>query len=66
MSDSTTIAVLMPVIVLQIALQVYALYDLSKNWRANNNGWVWVGVIVLGSLLGPLVYFIVGRKGVEA
>ncbi len=66
MSDSTTIAVLMPVIVLQIALQIYALYDLWKNWSANKSGWLWVGVIVLGSLLGPLVYFIVGRKGVEA
>ncbi len=65
MSTSTIILILLPIIVLQIALQVYALYDLWKNRSAHENVWIWVVVIVVLEMLGPLVYFILGRKGGE-
>jgi hypothetical protein len=66
MSTSTIIAIALPILVLQIALQIYALYDLWKNRSAHQNAWVWVLVIVLLELLGPLVYFLFGRKDSEA
>ena len=66
MSTSTMILVLLPLILLQIALQAYALYDIWKNRSANQSSWLWVIVILVMGLLGPLAYFILGRKGSEA
>ena len=66
MSTSTIILIVLPILVLQIALQVYALYDLWKSRNVRENTWVWVLVIILLELLGPLVYFLFGRKGSEA
>jgi hypothetical protein len=65
MSSSTIVLMVMPLIVLQIALQVYALYDLWKTQGPNQISWPWVGIIVIGGLLGPLAYFVFGRKGGE-
>ncbi len=48
---------------LQLVLQVLALRDLARQHRVTgNNKWVWVAIILLGGLLGPLVYFAAGRK----
>ena len=63
MSDSTMIAMIMPIIILQIGLQVYALYDIWKNQDVVPISWPWVGIIVIGGLLGPLAYFVFGRQG---
>ena len=66
MSGSTMVLIVLPLIVLQIALQVYALYDLWQTQHTTQINWPWVGVIVIGGLLGSLVYFVFGRKGGEA
>ena len=48
---------------LQLVLQVSALRDLARQRRVTgNNKWVWAAIILLGGLLGPLVYFAAGRK----
>jgi phosphate/sulfate permease len=64
MSSSTMILIVMPILVLQLALQIYALYDLWSTQRTTQINWLWVVVIVIGGLLGPLVYFVFGRRGV--
>ncbi len=47
----------------QLALQVYALIDLARRARvAGGNKWLWAVIIVLGQLLGSVVYLVVGRK----
>jgi hypothetical protein len=55
---------LIPLIVLQLMLAAYALWDLTRPDRRvrGANKVVWGAVIVLGQLLGPLVYFFVGRE----
>ena len=55
---------LAPLVALQLYLQVMALRDLARQPRVagNNNKWLWVAIIILGGLLGALVYFAVGRK----
>ena len=55
---------LIPLIVLQLALMAAALYDLTRPERRvkGGNKWVWAFVIVLGELIGPLVYFFLGRE----
>ena len=66
MSNSTLILVLMPLIVLQLGLQLYAVYDIWKRWEITPERWLWVIVVLVAGLLGPLAYFVLGRKGGEA
>jgi hypothetical protein len=55
---------LIPLIVLQLALMATGLYDLTRPERQvkGGNKLIWGAVIVLGQLLGPLVYFLFGRE----
>jgi hypothetical protein len=55
---------LVPLIALQVILLVAGLYDLSRPERTvkGGNKLVWAAVIVFGQLLGPLVYFLLGRE----
>lgn len=49
---------LWPVLVLQVILQGIALFNLRgrSNVRFGNK-WIWVIIIVLGGILGPVAYF---------
>lgn len=60
--DTTTILALIPLVIIQITVQLYALYDIYRRGGARSNTPVWVVVIVLFQLLGPIVYFALGRK----
>jgi hypothetical protein len=52
---------LIPIIILQFGLMVAALIDLVKREKTKGPKWVWILVIVLVNLFGPIVYFIAGR-----
>ncbi len=58
------LALVLPIVALQMALMVFALVDLFKPDRRvrGGNKVVWAVIIVLGELIGPLVYFLVGRE----
>ena len=67
MSDLKTeqvIALLLPLIVIQLGLIIAALYDLEKEERRVRGGskLVWVLVIVFINVIGPIVYFTAGRQ----
>ncbi len=55
------IPLFIPIALLELGLMVFALMDLFR--RANTRGpkWVWILVIVLVNLIGPIVYFLFGR-----
>lgn len=53
---------LIPILLLQLGLMAYALYDLIKRPSTRGPKWVWVLVIVLGELIGPIIYLVFGRK----
>jgi hypothetical protein len=55
---------IIPLAILQIALIALALYDLTRPERQvrGGNKVLWALVILLFQLLGPLVYFLVGRE----
>ena len=54
---------LIPIAVLQIALMVWALIDVVKRKHVNGgNKLVWILVIVLVNLIGPIIYLLIGRK----
>ncbi|MBN1937435.1 MAG: PLDc_N domain-containing protein [Anaerolineae bacterium] len=53
---------LIPIILLQLGLMVFALYDLIKRPFTRGPKWVWVLVIVMVNLFGPIIYLVFGRK----
>jgi len=53
---------LIPVILIQIILLIVALLDLIRREQTHGPKWVWAVVIVLINIIGPIVYFIFGRK----
>lgn len=55
-------ALIAPLFVIQFILIVVALFDLRKVHATNGPKWMWVLIILFVSTLGPIIYFIAGRK----
>jgi hypothetical protein len=57
------IALLAPIIVIQVGLMIAALIDLERDERRVKGGSkvVWAIVIVLVNVIGPILYFVAGR-----
>jgi hypothetical protein len=53
---------LIPVVLIELGLLVTALVDLIRRPQTRGPKWVWVLVIVLINFIGPIIYFVVGRK----
>ncbi len=53
---------IIPLVVLQLILMIVALIDLSKREKTRGPKWLWVIIIVIGELVGPILYFIIGRE----
>lgn len=64
MSSDQILLLVLPLVAIQVVLMVIALRDLTQPWRRvkGDNKLLWAIVIVAGELLGPLVYFAVGRE----
>nr|WP_245686907.1 PLDc N-terminal domain-containing protein [Tenuibacillus multivorans] len=56
------ILLLLPVLILQLILLVIAIIDLIRIEKANGPKWVWALVIIFINIIGPIVYFIFGRR----
>lgn len=62
--DMQFIALIIPLILVDIGLKIYAMYDLVKTERVDNDRkWIWAIVVLVISLFGPLLYFVFGHKG---
>ncbi len=62
--DPTLIALLIPLVVLQLGLVIAALWDLTRPGRRvrGDSRLVWGVIVVLVNLIGPVLYFVVGRE----
>lgn len=54
--------VIAPIFAIQVILLIIALVDLSKINETNGPKWLWAIIIILASILGPILYFVFGRK----
>ncbi len=52
---------LIPILIIQIGLMIFALVDLIRREKTKGPKWVWVLVIIFINFIGPIVYFVVGR-----
>jgi hypothetical protein len=58
------ILLLAPVVIIQLGLMIVALFDLERDERRVRGGSkvVWALIIVFVNIIGPIVYFAVGRE----
>ena len=64
--STTVVAILLALIVVQVATQVYALVDLARRDAVRGGRkWVWAVVIALGNLPGAIAYLAAGRAAPE-
>lgn len=54
--------IIAPILVIQLILLTIALIDLSKINQTNGPKWLWAIIVIFGSILGPILYFVIGRK----
>ncbi len=59
---SWLILAIIPIVLLELGLLIFALVDLIRRPRTNGPKWVWALVIVLVNLFGPIIYLLVGRQ----
>ncbi|WP_099222015.1 PLD nuclease N-terminal domain-containing protein [Listeria costaricensis] len=56
------ILVVLPLLILYFILLITALVDLVRHWSDRRQPILWLVVILFINILGPILYFILGRK----
>jgi len=52
-----------PLLIIQFGLMIGALIDLLRREQVvGGNKWLWGGIILFISYIGPILYFVIGRK----
>jgi Phospholipase_D-nuclease N-terminal len=62
--DTTILLLIIPILVIQLGLLVWGLYDLTRPERRvkGDSKVVWALIIIFINLIGPILYFLVGRE----
>lgn len=55
-------AIIMPIIIIQLILTIVAIIDLIRIEKTNGPKVLWVLIILFINLLGPILYFVIGRR----
>lgn len=55
-------ALIAPLFIVQAILAIVALIDIARIHATNGPKWVWVLVVIVINTIGPIIYFIFGRK----
>lgn len=53
---------LIPILIIQLVLVIFALIDLVRRDQTRGPKWVWVLVILFINMIGPIIYFLAGRE----
>jgi len=61
-ADVNLIALVAPLILIQFILVVVALIDLLRGRETRGPKWMWILIILFITTVGPIIYFIFGRK----
>ena len=54
--------VIVPILVLQLILMIVALVSCIRQETTNGPKWLWILLIIFVNLLGPILYFVIGRR----
>jgi hypothetical protein len=53
---------LIPLFLIQLGLMIAALVDVLKREKTKGPKWMWILIVVFVNMIGPIVYFVVGRE----
>jgi hypothetical protein len=53
---------LIPLLILELGLLIFALVDLLNRQKVRGDKMLWVVLIVFIGIIGPIVYFVFGRQ----
>ena len=53
---------IVPILVLQLILMITALVSCIREEKTNGPKWLWILIILIIDLIGPVLYFVVGRR----
>ncbi|MGE7185935.1 PLD nuclease N-terminal domain-containing protein [Peribacillus sp. NPDC006672] len=54
--------IILPVIAIGLILVLIALIDLYRNRKTRKNVLLWTLIIIFANTIGPILYFVIGRK----
>ncbi|MGF2616708.1 PLDc_N domain-containing protein [Rossellomorea vietnamensis] len=60
--DSINWGLVAPLLIIQLILMVTALVDLIRIKNTNGPKWLWVLIILFINIIGPIIYFVIGRR----
>lgn len=60
--ESINWAIFAPIIVIQLILLIIAIIDLVRTENTNGPKWLWALIILFINILGPILYFVIGRR----
>ena len=56
------LGVIAPILVLQLILMITALISCIREEKTNGPKWLWILIILFINLIGPVLYFVIGRR----
>lgn len=56
------LGVIAPILVLQLILMITALVSCIREEKTNGPKWLWILIILFINLIGPVLYFVIGRR----
>ena len=57
--SSTLLMALIPIILIQLGLQIIALFNLYKREKVRwDKKWIWLIIILCFNIVGPIIYFV--------
>jgi len=59
---ASLVPVIAPIILIQLILVGVSIIDLVRIEKANGPKWVWALVILFVNIIGPILYFVIGRR----
>jgi hypothetical protein len=54
--------IIIPLLVINMILIIIGLIDWARTDETNGPKWLWLLVILFVSMLGPVLYFVIGRR----
>ena len=54
--------VIAPILVIQLLLVIIALVSCIRAEKTNGPKWLWILVILFINIIGPVLYFVIGRR----
>lgn len=60
--DSSLLKIILPILILQLILMISALVSCIKTPYTRGPKWLWIILILFTNLIGPILYFVIGKK----